>query len=106
MPSTWSGSVRLDVTGNGTLYVSPAGRWQVTRTTVRTNQAATAVPIPRVDMYRSCVSDGSFLEGTYSGNLDISDTAHSFDPGEQMLLVWSGGIAGTIASATLAYSVV
>lgn len=103
MPYPLSGAVKLDSSGNGTVTLAIPGALTFTRTTISTNQAATATPIPRCDLYRNAVTTGTFLEGTYSGNLDVSDSAHDFDPGEQLLVVWTGGVAGTIASVTLAW---
>jgi hypothetical protein len=99
-PFTQPVQVTLDGTGAGQVVIGPAGfDWLVRRTSVKTS---TAVKQPTATLYRGGVSDAAFLEGSFSGANDASDTVHLMQPGELLYCVWSGGDAG--ARATLVVS--
>lgn len=91
----------LDSTGYGTATVAcPDGtRWTVDTTTVSTS---TAVLQPQASTYFGTgVSPGAFIEGTYSGDRDTSDTTHRLHGGEALTVEWTGGDPGATATLRL-----
>lgn len=101
-------SVVLDGSGNGQILVSPdrgSVSWEVTRISVRTNQGLMQSPFPQAELFDSITPVQSASYGaTYAGHNDIFDT--SGDPieigsNDAILIVWTGGIAGTTASAII-----
>lgn len=89
----------FDASGNAVVTFSPPSLefWEITSVGVQTNDAANAVVVPtaRVSL------DGIFKEGSYSGNLDSSDTQYRIEKGQQFTCAWSGGTAGRTATFTV-----
>lgn len=91
---------KLDVNGNGQVGLGPPGAdWVVMTTTVATS---TAVKQPIANTYVGAVSQGTLLDGTYSGAGDTSDTRYLLTAGEQVIATWTGGDAGAQASLRVA----
>jgi len=91
------GQTVLDSSGYGSATISPSGSdVNVTLTSVSTD---TAVKEPVAKTYLNVVGSSGFLEGTYSGSSDSSDTAFTIGQGESLTCVWTGGDAG--ANATI-----
>lgn len=65
--------------------------WKVTRWTV--SSTSTAETEARV--YRNHESPSNFIEGTYSGRQDASDTNQVIGSGEHLVCVWSGATVGS-----------
>lgn len=66
-------------------------QWTVTRWTV--SSTSTAETEARV--YRDQESPSNFIEGTYSGRQDASDTNQSIGSNEHLVCVWSGATVGS-----------
>lgn len=91
------GTVTLDGSGNGVVRVAPKmADWEVTRVSISVSSATNE---PTFKMYENGISEGDFLEGTWTGSLNTSETRHPLRNGESLLGVWSGGDPG--ASATM-----
>lgn len=85
----------LDANGNGQVILTPPGiNWQIETTSV---SVTTSVKQPVFQMYRNSVSPSSFLQGSYSGALDSSDTGIYVFTGQTIIGVWTGGDVGSIA---------
>lgn len=95
-----AGQVKLDATGTGQVTLAPPGiGWDVTLVSVTTS---TRVKEPVFKLYADAVADASFLQGSFSGSQDASDTPLRVAPGQFLIGVWTGGDAG--ATATLRVS--
>lgn len=85
-------SVDLDASGAGAVLLQPPGvAWAVDGSSVET---ATSTLHPRADV----TINGGWVEGTYSGHRDTSDTRHRLGPTDQISCSWTGGDAGTRAT--------
>ena len=89
--------VTLDATGAGECSVTcPAGcRWEVELVTVSTTTSTTQ---PQAKLYLGTSSTGHFLEGTYSGHQDATNTLHRVAGGEALTVAWSGASANVRAT--------
>ena len=103
-----SDNVTLDGSGNGSVLLTPdndSQRWEVTRIAVRTTQAPTQTPFPQAELFDTIVPVASASYGaTASGHNDVFDTSgNPIDIGSQdsVLIVWTGGIPGTVATAAI-----
>jgi hypothetical protein len=89
----------FDANGNASVTYSPPSLeyWEVQSVGVHTDDPsdATVVPEARVTL------DGVFKEGTYSGNLDASDTPYRIEKGQRLTCTWTGGTPGRTATFTL-----
>lgn len=101
-------STVLDSNGNGQILASPdsgSTSWEVTRISVRTNQALTQGPFPQAELFDSITPVQSASYGaTYVGHNDVFDTSGDpleIGPNDAILIVWTGGIPGTTASAII-----
>ena len=98
------GQVVLDANGNGTVTLYPdhaQQRWEVRHVVVQTSQAATAIPIPVAQLYVNIVDPVHSRGATASGSQDIFDGNIRIGPSDLLLVVWTGGIPGTVASVTV-----
>lgn len=87
----------LDASGNGVASLTPdGGDWKVTITSVSVNSSTSE---PTANLYLNTVGDVGFIEGTYSGSSDSSDTSYVVSLGEVLYCQWTGGDPG--ATATL-----
>lgn len=79
--------------------------WEVTRVAVRTTQGPAQTPFPQAELYDSPVPVASSSYGaTASGHNDIFDPANDpveIGPNDAVLIVWTGGIPGTVATVTI-----
>lgn len=90
-----------DANGRAVVEFQPlrAGEdWHIVRTSIQ-NAGVNNVPEARV--YRGIESPTTLVEGTFSGNMDTSDTVIDLRNGERLLVVWSGADAGSQCSATV-----
>lgn len=90
--------VRLDAAGAGEVSVAPNGSiagWRVTLISVSTS---TRVNEPTFKLYREAATQANFLEGSFSGSQDASDTTHTVTPGSQLVGQWTGGDVGAVAT--------
>lgn len=95
-----SRQVNLDSTGGGQVDLYPTGNgdWVIVQLGVT---VATSTNQPTAKIYRNGVSPTSFVEGSYTGSNDSSDTRHVLKQGEFLSCVWSGGDAGARATMTV-----
>lgn len=96
---TFTDTVVLDASGNGSVIFVARGDVYVFHTTVRVapapgQQTTTLVPIALMTV------NGKLLEGSETGNLDTSDTKHLMLAQDELVCTWEGGDPG--ATATLA----
>jgi hypothetical protein len=99
-----SGAVVLDAAGGGRVEIGavPAGQvWAVTRMTVACT--GTNNPMPVCKVYDGFEAPQNLIDATYTGGQDVSDfpTPHVLQQDQGLLFVWSGGVAGTRATARL-----
>jgi len=90
-----SGSVVLDVNGQGTVILQPGNaneRWTISSTSVR--QQGTAVKNPLYNSYVGAVTPNQAVDGSYSGNQDDSDTVIEIPYGSYFTGQWTGGDIG------------
>jgi hypothetical protein len=85
--------------GTATVTLSPPSLeyWELTSLAVQTTDPSTGTVFPEARIYL----DGFFKEGTYSGNLDASDTPYRIEKGQRFVCTWTGGTAGRTATLTV-----
>lgn len=92
-------SAEFDASGTAVVTYSPPSLeyWEITSVGVQTTDPtdSTVIPEARVTL------DGVFKEGTYSGNLDASDTHYRIEKGQRFVCTWTGGTPGRTATFTL-----
>lgn len=89
-------AVKLDANGAGQEQAGPVPvgqRWLIERITVTTTPAS---PKPKVLVYRGDPDPTNFLDGTRSGDMDVSEYPNPLvlESAESLTAVWSGGTAG------------
>lgn len=94
-----SSSDTFDGTGMAAVAFAPPSLeyWEITSLAVQTDDPSTATVIPMARI----TLDGVFKEGTYSGNLDASDTPYRIEKGQQFVCTWTGGTPGRTATFSL-----
>lgn len=92
-------SAEFDANGKAVVTLSPPSLeyWEVTSMAVFTTDPSDATTIPEARV----TLDGVFKEGSYSGNLDASDTTYRLEKGQQFTCTWTGGTPGRTATFTL-----
>jgi hypothetical protein len=92
-------SATFDANGRAVVTFSPPSLeyWEILSKGVQTTDPASETTIPEARV----TLDGVFKEGTYSGNLDSSDTQYRIEKGQQFTCTWTGGTAGRTATFTL-----
>jgi hypothetical protein len=100
-----SGQVTLDQNGYGVITFCPDNawqRWEINQVVVSTNQAATDVPVPVAEVFVNDVSSrGNSEGGTSSGNQDVLVGLINVGPVDQLSVVWTGGIPGSVATTVI-----
>lgn len=92
-------SVTLDGTGAGQVQIPvTGGDWVIVASSV---QVTSNVKEPTAKLYRNSISDATFLEGSYTGSNDSSDTRHLLTQGEYLTVAWTGGDVGARATARI-----
>jgi hypothetical protein len=91
----------LDGSGNGIVLFGPSlygEEWTVTRTGVLTSSAAiTTAAIPQVQLYVA----SRFIDGTYTGSNNTSDTTYQVHSGQQIQVTFLGGQPGDTATVSV-----
>lgn len=88
--------VVLDATGGGQADIAPTGGdWVIVHNSV---SVSSNVNEPTAKVYLNGVSPAGFIEGSYTGSNDASDTRIVAREGDQLSCVWAGGDAGARAS--------
>lgn len=100
-PFTVTGRVVLDATGAGQTTVYPPGNHDAV-VTLSTQSTTTAVKVPTASVYRgTIVNQAAFVEGSYTGSNDSSDTRILLRSGEPLTCAWAGGDVGATAVFTI-----
>lgn len=99
-------SVVLDGSGNGQIRMAPTDKkWSITNYAVKcTLLPGETFPVSEAqcNVYIGSVSDVNRIEGTFSGSSgDQSDTRVDLEQGHGIFFVWTGGDAGTTATAKI-----
>jgi hypothetical protein len=97
-------SAVLDANGNGQVGFSIDNsnqQWVIDGVTVQTDSLANATPVPTATVYLNNIEPSGFHGGTYSGNLDTATGGAVLFDGDTLYVVWSGGIPGSKATATI-----
>lgn len=76
-------------------------RWSIDSVGTQTNQAPNTAPVPRATTYKNITGPQGFEGGTNSGNFDASSGRTDLYEGDVLYVVWTGGIPGTTATATI-----
>ena len=92
-----AGAVNLDATGAGQVQLSNPGGGDLV-VTLQTLSTTTAVKQPTAQVYRNVVTQAFFIEGSYTGSNDSSNTRIVLHPSESLICVWSGGDVGATAT--------
>lgn len=95
-PWTYPAHVTLDSNGNGQVLIPSPGLDVVTSTVAV--RVSSQTKQPRFDLYIDSIDPSTWLEGTYTGALDLTDTPHTLQAGGVLYGVWTGGDAGAIAT--------
>src|SRR6185436_10832211 len=97
--SAYPVSVTLDASGNGAVAFQATG--SNIRITNRSVRVSTSVAQAIATTYKNQVGDNYRLDGTNSGSTgdNISNPIDLFD-GETVIVVWTGGDPGAVATAT------
>lgn len=72
--------------------------WEVVSTTVASTSTAL---VPTCKLYRGGEGPSNLFEGTFSGNLDTTDTPYSLRSGEKMLAIFAGCDIGAQCTITM-----
>lgn len=97
-------SVTLDASGAGAVAFNVDNtnqRWIIDTVAVQTSQAANTAPVPQAIAYRNSIDRQGFAGGTMTGNLDTAQGRMILYPDDTLYVAWTGGIPGTIATATV-----
>ncbi len=97
--------VTLDGSGNGSLNFdvgSANERWIITSVLVSTNQAQTTAPYPQVTVYENGQQQAGLATGaSWIGNQDVLVGRFIMDAGTDLLVSFTGGVAGSKATAKI-----
>jgi hypothetical protein len=95
------GQAILDASGYGSCNVIPQGgslNVTLSSVTVSFPDGSPLAFEPTAKVYLNIVGDAGFVEGTFSGASDSSDSAYIVGNGEILTCVWSGGDPGANAT--------
>lgn len=96
-----AGKVTLDSNGNGTVDFSVDNawqRWDIREIVVSTNQASNQIPYPTAEVFAGPISPAFSQGASWTGNQDTFTGEVKIDQGNDLHVVFSGGIPGTIAT--------
>lgn len=96
-------TVALDASGNGTITLQPNSGppiWHVKKVIIKTSRRGQA-PIPAFELYLSSQSPNNLQGNSYDGSWDESDFDLRIARGLSLIAVWTGGLAGDIATISL-----
>lgn len=97
-----SATVILDSNGDGTIDFGVQNawqRWEVTTVVVSTNQAKNQTPYPVAAVYAGPIAEPYVQGVSWTGNQDTFSGVVNVHEGSDLHVVWTGGIAGTVAKA-------
>lgn len=93
----------LNASGAATVFVAPGSyeKWTITRIAVTTTDPITSQNVPEANIFLDSPGAANFLEGTYSGNKDSSDTNIVLERNQRLYCQWSGGNSGSVATFSI-----
>lgn len=93
------GDATFDSNGKAVVTLSPPSLeyWDITSIAVQTTDPTDSVVIPEARI----TLDDVFKEGSFSGNLDASDTQYHIEKGQRFTCTWTGGTSGRRATFTV-----
>lgn len=97
----YSQSIRLNGSGAGTVRFAPVGwNWTVQRITVK---ASSAVNEAEASIYRGLIGEPYRIGTSISASTGDADTeiSEELTDGTPLIVVWSGGDANALATATI-----
>lgn len=92
------GNAVFNSSGVATVQLGPAKyseKWDVTKLIV----SSTSTTKPQVLVYRGSISPSNLIDGSRSGDQDVSDTTISLIAPEQLIFQWTGGTSGSSVTA-------
>ncbi len=104
VPLSEFATVTLDGSGNGTAKIGPKAHGVVWHPTVASVKTSTKVKSPICNIYAgSLVNDQSFIDGTYTGEADSTDSiaGQELHLGQYVWAVWTGGDVGATGTVTV-----
>lgn len=107
-PLQVSKSVTLNASGTGQVSLAPddsrgPARWYVQGLVIQTNRPGVA-PIPKAQVYLGPTASPAYSLGlTYDGSFNQATSAGGIvvNRGDSLIIQWTGGQAGDIATATI-----
>jgi hypothetical protein len=103
------GQTVLDSNGYGSATVTPnRGTFTVSMSSVSVS-FSDGTPLafePVAKVYLAVVGDSGFVEGSFSGASDTSDSSYVVNQGEPLTCVWTGGDPGANATFRVTGTVV
>lgn len=101
IPLFESNTGTADATGRAVARVQPLRAfetWNVRRMAV---SSTSSVLVPTARIYRGSENPSMLVDGTFTGNLDQSDTQLDLANGEALICVWSGADVGSKCTFTI-----
>lgn len=105
-----AGSVVFNAAGTGTITLGPYGQrgassWHVTGLVAQTYRggvpAAGLAPIPKLQAFLNNATPDNSLGLTYDGSFTSAGADEIINQGDQLIFVFTGGVAGDIGYVTL-----
>lgn len=99
-PVEESATAVADANGRAVVRLGPSRameKWSITNTAVQSTSVDTAT----FKLYRGSESTSRFIEGTYAGGQDNSNTAYTLQNGEPAVGVWTGATIGATCTMTI-----
>lgn len=72
--------------------------WHITNTAV---QSTSSTKVPTVKVYRGSESPSNFIEGSYTGTFNASDTVIDLNNGERLLVVFENCDVGATCTVSV-----
>lgn len=94
-------SATFDVNGNARARIGPSvygHKWHIARMVTSTTDT---VLVPELRIYLNGEAPNRLLDGSYSGNLDTSAMELTLQTLDKLVIVWSLGTPGAIATLTV-----
>jgi hypothetical protein len=73
----------------------------ITYCRVSTNQPQTTAPYPTAEIFEGTTSAGLSAGATWTGNNDVFHGRFVMDAGTDLTVVFTGGVAGSVATAII-----
>lgn len=101
-PLDTSAKVTLNGSGNGTARIGPKVGQHWTLGNIAVSVSSNTLE-PTCKIYLRAIDPGNFVDGTFSGSQDSTDSANGLrlGPGQEVIAVWSGGDANATATVSI-----